>query len=103
MMRGLAVREELADVSKPPIEVSFTVCLYTLEYPRCFLQFLALSTIPSSSGHTFSSRPLGTVMLKALICNYFTDITLKKFKVCLNMPSIPDFSEFLLRESQLSM
>lgn len=53
------------------------MCVYTyvLEHSGCFLQCLPLSSIPSSLGHIFSSRYFGSLVLKALMCNYFTRIT----------------------------
>lgn len=58
------------------------IYLYILEHPGGFLQCLAFGPPPSPLGHTFSSRPLGSLVLKAPICNYFTNITKDKSKVC---------------------
>ena len=52
--------------------------LSSLNIPVAFFNFLLSLSVPLPSGNTFSSKPSSSLVLKALTCNYFTDITREK-------------------------
>ena len=54
------------------------ISMRSLELGQKVCVLFILTSFLGTSGNTFSSRPSSSLVLKALTCNYFTDITRKK-------------------------